>query len=301
MQIETLKAFCDLTETGSFTKTAQLSNVTQSAISQQVTALERQFQSLLVERSKRKLRLTREGEVLYDYSKQIIQTYNALFGKLQELKDIVSGNIQVAAIYSIGLYDLPPFLKKFLRAHPTVNVHVEYCHTQEVYATVLSNAVDVGLVAYPHREPNLQIVPLREEPLVLICHAEHPFAKAKVISLKKLQGQKFIHFQPDLPTRRAIDHVLREAKVTVQSVMELDNIETVKRGVEIDAGVAVVPLPTITQELAKKTLCAVRLEGKPLFRPLAAIHKNNKVISLALKQFLGTLKGNEVSPAVPVR
>ena len=92
MQIESLKVFCDLAETESFTKAAQINGVTQSAVSQQISALERIFKSLLIERSKKKFRLTREGQALYEYSKQIIQTYESLHSKLQELKDIISGN-----------------------------------------------------------------------------------------------------------------------------------------------------------------------------------------------------------------
>src|SRR5213593_3207806 len=179
MQIESLKVFCDLAETESFTKAAQINDVTQSAVSQQISSLERQFKSLLIERSKKKFRLTREGQVLYDYSKQIIQTYDALFSKLQEIKDIVSGTIRVATIYSIGLHDLPPYLKKFLRAYPTVNVHVEYRRSNQVYEDVLCNVVDLGLVAYPTRDTKLEILSLRKEALVLICHPAHPFAKSK--------------------------------------------------------------------------------------------------------------------------
>src|SRR6266496_1216019 len=179
MQIESLKVFCDLAETESFTKAAHINEVTQSAVSQQISSLERQFKSLLIERSKKKFRLTREGQVLYDYSKQIIQTFDALFSKLQEIKDIVSGTIRVATIYSIGLHDLPPYLKKFLRSFPTVNVHVEYRRSNQVYEDVLGNVVDLGLVAYPLREGKLDVVPLRNDMLVLICHPQHPLAKNK--------------------------------------------------------------------------------------------------------------------------
>src|SRR5206468_6690784 len=98
MQIESLKVFCDLAETESFTKAARLNGVTQSAVSQQISSLEKAFKSLLIERSKKKFRLTREGQVLYDYSRQITQGYQALFGKLKDVKDIVSGIIRVATI-----------------------------------------------------------------------------------------------------------------------------------------------------------------------------------------------------------
>jgi len=290
MQIESLKVFCDLTETESFTKAAQINGVTQSAVSQQISALERAFKSLLIERSKKKFRLTREGQVLYDYSKQIIQTHESLHSKLQELKDIISGTIRVATIYSIGLHDLPPYVKKFMKNYPTVNVHVEYRRANQVYDDVFSNVVDLGLVAYPQKDSKLEIVPLRKEPLVLICHPQHPFAKQKSIKLKTLAGQKVIGFEPDIPTRKALDKILREYGVEIKHVMEFDNVETGKRAVEIDAGISIVPIGTVTQEIAKNTLAAVQIEDGEFYRPLAAIYKKNKVLSPAMKQFLGTLK-----------
>src|SRR6188472_2573570 len=174
MQIESLKVFCDLAETESFTKAAQINEITQSAVSQQVSALERTFKSLLIERSKKKFRLTREGEILYEYAKQLINGYEALFNKLQEVRDIVSGTIRVSTIYSIGLHDLPPYIKKFLKSYPTVNVHVEYRRSNQVYEDVLCNVVDLGLVAYPVRDATLEIVPLRKDMMVLICHPQHP-------------------------------------------------------------------------------------------------------------------------------
>ena len=290
MQVESLKMFCDLAETESFTKAAQINNVTQSAVSQQISSLERVFKSLLIERSKKKFRLTREGQVLYDYSKQIIQTYESLNSKLQELKDIISGTIRVATIYSIGLHDLPAYVKKFMRSYPTVNIHVEYRRANQVYEDVFSNVVDLGLVAYPVKDPKIEIIALRKEPLVLICHPQHPFAKLKTVKLKSLASQKIIGFEPDIPTRKALDKILKEYGVEVKHVMEFDNVETVKRAVEIDAGISIVPLGTISQEISKQTLVAVPIDDGDFYRPLAAIYKKNKVLSPAMKQFMGILK-----------
>jgi LysR family transcriptional regulator, transcriptional activator of the cysJI operon len=290
MQIESLKVFCDLAETESFTKAAQINQITQSAVSQQISSLERQFKSLLIERSKKKFRLTREGQVLYEYSKQIIQTYDSLHSKLQEIKDIISGTIRVATIYSIGLHDLPQYIKKFLKSYPTVNIHVEYRRSNQVYEDVLGNVVDVGLVAYPTKESKLEILPLRKDKLVLICHPQHPFAKSKSIRLADVAGQKFIGFEPDIPTRKAIDKILKDSNIAVQHVMEFDNIETVKRAVEIEAGISIVPQGTITQEVSKQTLAQAEIQDGDFFRPLAALYKKNKVLSPAMKQFLSILK-----------
>ena len=217
MQIDSLKVFCELVETGNFTKVAQINGVTQSAISQCISALERAFKSLLVERSKKGFRTTREGQVVYEYSKQILQTYAALNSTMQGLKGVISGEIRVAAIYSIGLHHLPPYIKQFMQSFPTLNIHVEYRHPSQVYEDVLSNIVDLGLVAYPAKSAKLEIVPLHKEPLVLICHPKHPFAKQKNLKLKQLEGQKVIGITQEAPTRKALDKILNEHNVKVES------------------------------------------------------------------------------------
>jgi DNA-binding transcriptional LysR family regulator len=290
MQIESLKVFCDLVETKSFTKAAKINAVTQSAVSQTISALEKHYNSLLIERSKKNLRLTREGEVLYNYGKQILQTQDALQSKMQEVKDVISGTIRLATVYTLGLHVLPPCVKRFRNVHPTVNVHVEYRRANQVYESVLGNVVDLGLVAYPVRNPKLEIVSLRDDKLALICHPQHPFAKRKSIKISALNGQKFINFEHDLPTRIALDKLFRKHRVTVQQVMEMDNVETLKRAVEIESGIAIVPQETVEREVATGTLALVQIEGGDFFRPLALLYKKNKVLSPAIKQFIALLK-----------
>jgi DNA-binding transcriptional LysR family regulator len=173
-----------------------------------------------------------------------------------------------------------------------VNIHVEYRRANQVYEDVYSNVVDLGLVAYPIKDSKLEIVPLRKEPLVLICHPQHPFTKHKSIKLKSLAGQKIISFEPDTPTRKALDKILKAHDVEVQHAMEFDNVETVKRAVEIDAGISIIPQGSVSQEIQKQTLVAVPIEDGQFFRPTAAIYKRSRVLSPAMKQFLTILKGN---------
>jgi len=289
MQLESLKVFCDLAESESFTKAAQINGVTQSAVSQTLSALERHLKSLLVERSKKNFRLTPEGEVLYHHSKKILQSYGALESKLQEIQGVLSGNIHVATVYSIGLYDLPPYVKRFLKDYPTVNVHVQYRRASQVYEDVLSNVVDLGLVAFPERDAKLETVAFRVDRLVLVCHPQNLLAKSKSIKLKALGSQKFIGFEKDVPTRKALDRMFKEQGVKADYVMAFDNIETVKRAVEIDSGVAILPEETIRAEITNRTLASVRLEGN-YSRELAIIYKKDKVLSPAMKKLIELLK-----------
>ena len=125
---------------------------------------------------------------------------------------------------------------------------------------------------------------------MLIFHPRHALAKRSSIKLADIAGQKFIAFEPGNPIRKAIDKILQEHNVTVQNAMESDNVETVKRAVEINAGISIVPEATIFQELAKKTLAAGELEDGEFLRPSAVIYRQNKVLSPAMKQFLAILK-----------
>jgi DNA-binding transcriptional LysR family regulator len=290
MQIESLKVFCDLAETTSFTKAAQINGVTQSAVSQQITALETKFNAKFIERSKKRFSLTKEGETLYKSSKQIVQSYEELRHRIQEIQNIVTGTIKVVTIYSIGLHELPPILKKYLKKHPTVNVSVEYRRATQLYDDIITGIADIGLVAYPQKDARLQVTSLDEDLLVLICHPEHELAQKSKVKLSEISKHKFIAFEPDIPTRRAIDKILRERSVEVEHSMEFDNIETVKRAVEINAGISIVPRSPVIQEVAKKTISMVEIEGENFYRPLAAVHKRSKVLSPAMKEFLSLLK-----------
>jgi DNA-binding transcriptional LysR family regulator len=297
MQIESLKVYCDLVETQSFTKAAEINGVTQSAVSQTMSALERQFQAVLVERKRKQFKITREGQAVYDHARKILSLYASLDERMVQIKDLISGNIRVTTIYSVGLHDLPPYITKFLQTYPTVNVHVEYRRADGVYEDVLSNVVDLGLVAYPAKAQGLDIVPLHKDPLVLICHPQHPLAGLKSLKLKALAGRNFVNFSADIPTRKALDRAFRDRKVQVVNVMELDNIETVKRAVEIDAGVSIVPEVTVRQEVSTGTLVAVPFEDKGLERPLAVICKKHKTLSPAMKAFIALLRKPLSAPA----
>jgi LysR family transcriptional regulator, transcriptional activator of the cysJI operon len=289
VQFESLKILCDLAETESFTKAAKINNVTQSAVSQTISALEKHFKSLLIERSKKNFRLTPEGGIVYKFSKEILQTFDSLQSKVQGIQRVFLGTIRVSTVYSIGLHELPPCLKQFLREHPQVNVHVEYRRANQVYDDVLGNRSHFGLIAYPSRDAKLEVVPLRNDSLVLVCHPQHPLAKQKMVKLQALDGQKFVNFEKDIPTRKAIDKIFKERGVAVNTVVEFDNVESVKGAVEIDYGVAILPEDTVRQEVANKTLVAVKLDGS-YERQRGLIYKKGTVLSPAMKEFIEVLK-----------
>lgn len=292
MQVDNFKIFADLVETKSFSKAARLNGVTQSAVSQQARAMERHFNILLIDRSQKQFQLTREGERVYQSAKDMLQVYDKLNSELMEMKKIVSGTIRISTIYSIGLHELPPYIKEFLVEFPSVNVRVEYRRSNLVYEDILHNSVDFGLVAFPVKHRQITCTPFREDQLVAICHPNNALAQKPTVDVTELGEYKFISFDPDIPTRKAIDQILKENKIDIEPVMEFDNIETVKRAVEIDAGIAIVPKATVQQEVTQGTLKSVELNGSGFTRPLAIMHRSGRVLTPAMKKFVETLTGN---------
>ena len=290
MQLENFKIFADLVETKSFSKSAKINGITQSAVSQQARAMERHFKTLLIDRSQKQFQLTREGNRLYEAAKGMLHTYDQLLSELQEMKKVISGTIRISTIYSIGLHELPPFIKRFLHDFPSVNVRVEYRRSNLVYEDILHNSVDFGLVAFPVKQRQIEIIPFRNDHLVLIAHPNHPLAKrGGQVELRELAGMKFIGFDPDIPTRKAVDQIFKDNDLDIQPVMEFDNIETVKRAVEVDHGVAIVPLAAVQQESQQSSLALLNFKGKDFTRPLAILHRKGRVLTPAMRKFIDTL------------
>lgn len=290
MNLSTFKIFRDLVETRSFSKSASLNSITQSAVSQQVSGLEKRLKCLLVERGKREFALTPEGQRFYEGCRQLTESYDRLMAELQEMSHRVSGSVRISTVYSIGLHELPPFIKQYLKQYPLVNVHVEYRRANQVYEDVLENAADLGLVAFPEKKPHLEIKPFRRDRLVLICHPRHRLANFRAMAIRQIMGHKFVGFDPDIPTRKALDAIFRKHKITVEQVMEFDNIETLKRAVEIDMGVSMVPLSTVKQEVANNTLKVVEFADEDVFRPLGIVHRRGRVFSPALRALFDVLE-----------
>ncbi len=295
MHIENFKIFSDLVESQSFSRAAKMNGITQSAVSQQLRTTEKYFGVTIVDRSQKQFRLTREGEKLYASSKEILHMYEKLASELLEMKNIISGTIHISTVYSIGLHGLPPYIKLFLREFPAVNIRVEYRRSNLVYEDVIQNTSDFGLVAYPSYSRQLEVISYHEDQLVVVCSPLNAFADYPEIYIEELKDVSVIGFEKDIPTRRATDQLFKEAKLSgMEPVMEFDNIETVKRAVEIDAGIAIVPETTITQEVIQGTLKKIPIAGKDCSRPLALVHRKGRILTPAMKKFIQLLTEKKI-------
>jgi DNA-binding transcriptional LysR family regulator len=285
-----LKIFCDLIELRSFSKAAEKHLLSQSAISQQLAQLELTYKCQLVDRKKRPIELTKEGELLYNAAEDMLDRYEQLKSELNALKSSSRSRINVGAIYSIGMHTLPNYIKKFMVSYPKVNVHIEYFSADRIYDLVLASDIDIGLVAVPKRDKRLDVYDFQDEPLVLVCSPKHPLASESQVDIHKLQFERFIGFGENVPTRIWIDNILQRYNIIIRPVMEFDNIETVKRAVEINSGVSILPQTAILQELGSRTLKAIPFSNEKFVRPTGIVVRKDKLLSQAGRYFIELLR-----------
>ncbi len=179
----------------------------------------------------------------------------------------------------------------FRKRYPDIAVQVDYRRSVQVYEMIESGEAHIGLVSFPSKRPGIMFEIFDEDELVVICHPKHPLAGKKRIALTAVAGEPFIGFEPDTPTRKMTDRYLRKAGVKVTHVTEFDNIETVKRAVEIGSGVSIVPARTVAAEVASRQLAAIEVESPKMTRPLATIVSRNRPRPPGMKEFIALLKG----------
>ncbi|MBV8606232.1 MAG: LysR family transcriptional regulator [Singulisphaera sp.] len=299
MHLKSLKIFCDVVRWASFSRGAAENRISQSSASQAVHQLEQHLGVKLIDRSKRPLVLTTHGKVYYDGCKDLVGRYLEIENRVKALEDDhnVVGTVGVASIYSVGLHHMSQYVKIFGEQYPGASVQLEYLHPTRVVESVFQGGVELGLISYPRKWPDLKVIPWREEEMVLAVHPSHRFAGLGSVPVARLDGETFVSFDSDLTIRRVIDRFLRHHDVQFRVALEFDNIETIKRAVEIPSGVAILPAPTLTREVAAGTLAAVRIDGQDsadrLTRPLAIIHRRHHQLSLTASRFLELLTGED--------
>jgi DNA-binding transcriptional LysR family regulator len=296
MQIKALEVFCDVVLLSSFSRAATENGISQSAVSQLVNQLESRLGVQLLDRSKRPFIVTAEGKIYFDGCRRILKQLRGLDDEVRTRHEEVSGHVHVASIYSVGLSHINGVVQRFLMRHPKANVRVEYQHPEHVYRLVEEDRVDVGLVSYPRESRKVKVTPWRDEPMLIVMAPDHQLASKNQICVADLHEQDVVGFDRNLRIRQEIDRVLSLRDTHVQVVMEFDNIETIKRAVEINAGIGLLPAPTVVREVAAGTLIARPLTDLKLIRPLGLIRPKGAVPGATARRFIQFLsEQNQIS------
>ncbi len=296
MNMESAKIFCDLVELKNFSRTAELHNISQSAVSQQLAQLEMAHKAQFLNRKKRPFELTTAGQTFYRACKDILERYDQLHNELSALSK-TSCKINLASIFSIGMHTLQPYVKQFMSIYPDVNLSIEYLDAKEIYIRLLKGNIDIGVVAIPKRDRSINVYNFVNEPLTMVCSPEHPFSLSQEIDIHHLQGERFIAFTENVPSRQCIDEILKQFGVSVHAVMEFDNIETIKRAIEINSGISILPQTSIMAELNSGTLKSVAFMNEHFYRPTGIVIRKDCQLNKAAQYLVELLRkgsGNDV-------
>ncbi len=273
MQIESLKVFCDVVRFRSFSRGARENRVTQSCASQTVHQLEQRLGAALIDRFHRPWKLTPAGKAFYEGCRELMERFAEMENRIRGFQSESSALVKVAAIYSAGLGPMNRHVRKFSEAHPRARIQIEYLHPDRVYEKVLEGEADLGIVSFPKAGRRFTVTPWRYERMVVALPPGHPLARAREIDLSRIGGEKFVGLDRELVIRREIDRFLRRRGIAVEVVQEFDNIEAVKRAVEVNSGISILPRVTLDREVQMGTLRAVPFSGKPLVRPLGLLRR----------------------------
>ncbi|MGI9457490.1 MAG: LysR family transcriptional regulator [Aeoliella sp.] len=290
MHLKSLHIFCDVVRRRSFSKAADENGVSQSGASQAVHQLEERLGVRLIDRSRRPFVLTGEGERYYEGCEALLRRYDELEREVRSFHDDAAARVTIASIYSVGLAHMSQHLREFAAVCPEADLRLEYLHPDRVIEVVESNQADIGIVSYPTETRSLCATGWRNEPMVVVASPDHPLASQTKAPLEALRGEPFVAFQQGLRIREEIDRELALRNVEVRSEFAFDNIETIKRAVEIGSGLSILPEPTIDREVASGTLVSIQLSGQQLHRPLGLIHRRDCELSATAQKFINFLQ-----------
>src|SRR5258708_19138997 len=262
MDIRQIKAFVAIAETGTFTAGAGRVHVTQAAISMQIRQLETETGAKLFIRAPRRVILTEAGEKLLERAYVILREHDAALEELAALTGAHRGRLRIGSASAMVSADpLPQILRELRQSHAGVETSVASGTSEALVRQVLAGELDAAFVSLPVEARGVQTEMLSEDSLVAIASPRHTLAKQKVVSAYALAGEKLILGERGGNTRRLIDQFFAHAGVTLKVAMELSRLAAIKRMVEEEMGVGIVPLQSVREEVAKGTLVRWWIEG----------------------------------------
>jgi DNA-binding transcriptional LysR family regulator len=289
--LQHLVTFCRVVEEGSFTKAAQVQNMTQPSVTKQVGALEDHLGVQLFTRAAKQVRLTPAGQLVYDYARQILQLVDRCERAVDELKLPGSGHVTVGCVHTIGLFTLPDLLAEFAREWPNVRINVRTGTIDETVAMVLHGEVDVGLITSPALHERLESRPLFEDPLVVVASPEFAARLPDQLTLSDLAQQPLIAFVRGSRFRVATDQLLEQVGIQSNALMEFDTHEGIKTMVSLGFGIAIAPHSTVVKDLVSGALVALKVPDlPPSSRTASLIVRRDEVRPPAVAAFLDLLE-----------
>jgi DNA-binding transcriptional LysR family regulator len=296
VEIRQLRAFVAIAETGTFTAGALRVHVTQAAISMQIRQLESEIGARVFVRAPRHVILTEAGEQLLRRARHILREHDAALDEIAELAGAERGRLRIGSASAMVLTEqLPSILKELRKQHPAAEIAVTSGTSEVLVDQILAGEVDIAFVSLPVDVRGIKTERLSEDQLVAIASPRHRLSKQRTISAYTLAGERLILGERGGNTRRLIDQFFAQAGVTIRVAMELSRQQAIKRMVEEDMGVGIVPLQSVKDEVDKGKLIRWWIEGAQINWELGIAQLSNGYDSPIMQKFVALAHKNFAS------
>jgi len=288
-----LKVFCTVAETKSFSKASELIRLTQPAVSLQIQALEEMYGTKLFNRSGCIITLTKAGDILYKYAKDINSLYMAAERDIGEFTGIVKGDITVGASSTIGNYILPSIISAFRKKFPKVTIHLVTGNTRSVIEYLNASTIDVAIVEGEVKRQKLIVEKLIPDEMVLIMSPSHSWSGRKDVSIFEVIKEPFIFREEGSGTRQVIEKYFSRHGVSPQSIkisFIMGSTESIKGAVEEGLGVSIVSKWAVRKECRFGSLKTATFKEDRFIRDFSLLYQKSKESSYMLEKFIGFLK-----------
>jgi DNA-binding transcriptional LysR family regulator len=301
LDLDQLHTFLEIVRLKSFSKAAQTCYRTQPAISAQVRQLEQELNTTLFERLGTKISLTTAGKIFAEYAEQILDLRRRAQDNINELDRVPRGELVIAANEATCIYVLPLVFSEYKKRFPNVQLSVDRSYGSRVVEAVMDNLADFGITQLPVHEKKLQVALIHSDEIILLLPAKHPLAEGKSVSPRDLIGQPLL-LPKSGTTRIRLNVWLEPVEDEIQTSMELDSTEMIKRFVMAGLGCSFLAASNCREEIAQGKLAAVSLGPEPMFRKVGLIYRKDKALSKSALGFIQVIlehAGNENPASEP--
>ena len=286
MEIRDLEIFLSVAKHLSYTRAGDEVNLSQPSVSIRVKHLEEELGVKLFEQLGRRVALTEAGRLLIADARHVITAVADAKQRIYELQGLERGSLRIGASTTPGMYLIPQIIARFNERYPKIEVHLGIKDTKQVEEGVIRNEFDFGFVGGHLVGDEVDVVAWITDQLVLVVGLKHPLAKKKSIKVADLRKEKFILRELGSATRATIARHLQESNLAVQTVMEMENPESVKKAVQSGLGVAFISKLAVEAELKAKSLIAVSVRGLDIRRELKIVYRKDKRLGRAAQTFI---------------
>lgn len=285
MELFPLKVFLSVATEKSFSRAAERILRTQPAISLAVKRLENELGEKLIDRSGKDLLLTDAGKLVLEYAKRFANLEEEMKSALAELRDNAAGRLVIGANESTSLY-LLQHIVQYRRLYPKVKVQVRRCLSSKIPSQLIDGELELGVISYNPDDERLETRVIYHDRLCFVVSPEHRFASRESVSITELGMETFIAHNVLSPYRDVVLRAFQRHKVRLNMDVEMPTVETIRKMVQRNEGVAFLPKMCVAQELSQGTLREIRIEELSVDRPIHLVYPARRALSHAARAFL---------------